>query len=376
MKIVYCIAGTYNSGGMERVLSDKANWLSNHGYDVVIVTTDQKGRRPFFTLDNSISCFDLGINYAENNGKSFFNKLIHYPIKQFKHKKRLTKLLKSLHSDVVVCMFNNDASFVYKINDGSRKVLEIHFSKFKKLQYGRKGLWKLVDEWRTKRDEKIVKCYDKFVVLTREDNLYWGLLPNIKVIPNARTFETEEIATLENKQILAVGRLVEQKGFDRLIDIWYEVCMRTKGWRLDIVGDGALRKILQRKINEYGIEARTSIVRSTDDIKSYYLNSSIVVMTSRYEGLPMVLLEAQAFGLPIVSFECKCGPQDIITDSVDGFLIPENDNKLFTQKLVGLMNDDILLKSMGRQAIVSSERFSRDAIMKEWTNLFDALSTK
>jgi glycosyltransferase involved in cell wall biosynthesis len=376
MKIVYCIAGTYNSGGMERVLASKANWLSEHENEVSIVTTDQRGRAPFFVLNKNIRCFDLGINYSENNGCSFFNKLFHYPIKQYKHKRRLSKLLKKLKADIVVCMFNNDASFIYKIKDGSRKVLEIHFSKFKKLQYRRKGLWKLADEWRTKRDEKIVRRFDKFVVLTKEDKSYWGELPNIKVISNARTFETDEIAELNNKQILAVGRLEYQKGFDILIDIWYEVCMRTKEWHLDIVGDGVLRKTLLRKINEYGIEARTSIVKSTDNIKSYYLNSSIVVMTSHYEGLPMILLEAQAFGLPIVSFACKCGPRDIISNGVDGYLIPENNNNKFAQKLMFLMSNSMKRKEMGKQAIISSERFSQEKIMNEWVSLFNSLLEK
>jgi glycosyltransferase involved in cell wall biosynthesis len=376
MKIVYCIAGTYNSGGMERVLTDKANWLCDHGYDITIVTTDQKGREPFFALNDNIPCFDLKINYADNNGSSFINKLLHYPIKQCKHKRSLSKLLEKLKADIVVCMFNNDASFIYKIKDGSRKVLEIHFSKFKKLQYGRKGLWRWADKWRTKRDEKIVRHFDKFVVLTKEDASYWGSLPNITVIPNARTFETDEVSSLINKRVLAVGRLEYQKGFDTLIDIWNEVYKHTKEWRLDIVGNGSLHDNLQGKINKYKIGERTAINRDTEDIKKYYLNSSILVMTSHYEGLSMVLLEAQSFGLPIISFTCKCGPRDIITDGVDGYLIPENDNELFIQRLLDLMNDETQRKTMGKQAIASSMHFSKEKIMKRWTELFDSLSAK
>ena len=134
MKIVYCIAGTYNSGGMERVLANKANYLVRKGYEVVIVTTDQRGQKPFFSLDQCICCYDLGINYEENNGKSFVNKLIHYPFKQWKHKKRLSALLKELKADIEISMFCNDASLLPSIQDGSRKVLEIHFSRFKRLQ--------------------------------------------------------------------------------------------------------------------------------------------------------------------------------------------------------------------------------------------------
>jgi hypothetical protein len=87
MKILYCIAGTYRSGGMERVLTNKANYLVSKGYEVIIVTTDQHNRPPFFKLDERIKCYDLNINYEENNGKSIFNKIINYPKKQILHKK-------------------------------------------------------------------------------------------------------------------------------------------------------------------------------------------------------------------------------------------------------------------------------------------------
>ena len=134
MKIVYCIAGTYNSGGMERVLANKANYLAVHGYEVVIITTDQRGKQPFFDLDRRIRCHDLGINYEENNGKSFLNKLVHYPFKQWKHRKRLSECLKQTNADIAVSMFCNDASLLWKMNDGSRKILEIHFSRYKRRQ--------------------------------------------------------------------------------------------------------------------------------------------------------------------------------------------------------------------------------------------------
>ena len=130
MKILYCIAGTYNSGGMERVLANKANWLVNHGYEVTIVTTDQKGRRPFFSLDERIVCYDLGIGYEENNGKSFLNKLLRYPYKQYKHRKRLAALIKQIKPDITISMFCNDVSILPRIKDKSKKILEIHFSKF------------------------------------------------------------------------------------------------------------------------------------------------------------------------------------------------------------------------------------------------------
>ena len=373
MKIIYCIAGTCHSGGMERVLANKANYLTGHGYEVVIVTTDQQGLPPFFPLDGQIRCIDLGINYEENNGKSFANKLLHYPLKQYRHQKRLAAILKQEKPDITVSMFCNDAGFITRINDGSKKVLEIHFSKFKRLQYNRKGLWRLADLWRSKQDEKTVRRFDKFVVLTEEDKGYWGNLPNITVIPNANTFATSQAAALENKKVIAIGRYTYQKGFERLIEAWNILSPGFPGWKLDIIGNGEERDKLQDLIHAYHLDGQVTLVSPTKSIDKVYLDASVLVMSSRYEGLPMVLLEAQAFGLPIVSFACKCGPKDIVANGETGFLVEENDIEGLARQLVKVMKDKNLRKQMGRKAKEASLRYAEDAVMAKWTALFDSL---
>lgn len=373
MKIIYCIAGTCHSGGMERVLANKANYLTGHGYEVVIVTTDQQGLPPFFPLAEQIRCIDLGINYEENNGKSFANKLLHYPLKQYRHKKRLAAILEQEKPDVTISMFCNDAGFITRINDGSKKVLEIHFSKFKRLQYNRKGLWRLADLWRSKQDEKTVRRFDKFVVLTEEDKGYWGNLPNITVIPNANTFATSQAAALENKKVIAIGRYTYQKGFERLIEAWNILSPGFPGWKLDIIGNGEERDKLQDLIHAYHLDGQVTLVSPTKSIDKVYLDASVLVMSSRYEGLPMVLLEAQAFGLPIVSFACKCGPKDIVANGETGFLVEENDIEGLARQLVKVMKDKNLRKQMGRKAKEASLRYAEDAVMAKWTALFDSL---
>ena len=373
MKLLYCIAGTCHSGGMERVLANKANYLTGHGYEVVIVTTDQQGLPPFFPLDGQIRCIDLGINYEENNGKSFANKLLHYPLKQYRHQKRLAAILKREKPDITVSMFCNDAGFITRINDGSKKVLEIHFSKFKRLQYNRKGLWRLADLWRSKQDEKTVRRFDKFVVLTEEDKGYWGNLPNITVIPNANTFATSQAAALENKKVIAIGRYTYQKGFERLIEAWNILSPGFPGWKLDIIGNGEERDKLQDLIHAYHLDGQVTLVSPTKSIDKVYLDASVLVMSSRYEGLPMVLLEAQAFGLPIVSFACKCGPKDIVANGETGFLVEENDIEGLARQLVKVMKDKNLRKQMGRKAKEASLRYAEDAVMAKWTALFDSL---
>lgn len=373
MKIVYCIAGTYNSGGMERVLANKANYLVNHGYEVSIITTDQRGQHPFFSLDERIECYDLGINYETNNGKSFLNKLLHYPLKQLKHRRRLAKVLNQLKPDITISMFCNDASFLWKIKDGSRKVLEIHFSRYKRLQYGRKGIWKIVDLWRSRMDEKTVKKYDRFVVLTHEDKSYWGDLPNITVIPNALTFSVTQPAMLNNKKVIAIGRYSYQKGFDYLIDAWATIHRFQPEWTLDIIGDGEWLNRLQHQIDEHNLNHCIRLKSPTNHIEEEYRQASLLVMSSRYEGLPMVLLEAQSLGLPVVSFACKCGPKDIITDGENGFLVSEGNLPMFADRVLRLMEDEDLRKRMGINAFTNSTAFSEEQIMKRWTELFDKL---
>lgn len=374
MKIVYCIAKTHGSGGMERVLSTKANFLSKRGYEIVIITTDQCGKESFFPLEDGIRCYDLGINYETNNGKTFLNKLIHYPIKQQKHKQRLSVLLNELHADIVISMFCNDASFVSDIKDGSKKILEIHFSKFKRIQYGRKGLWGIADRLRSKNDERIVKKFDRFVVLTHEDRAYWGNLFNIEVIPNPLPFRTRTFAELKNKKVIAIGRYEHQKGFDLLIAAWAIVNKTHPDWNLDIIGEGDLRGHLQRLISDRQLDDSISLIPPTNQLDNIYRQSSILVMSSRYEGFGMVLAEAQSFGVPVISFACKCGPRDIISHGIDGYLVFELDVERLADRIIELIDNFDLRKLMGQAARENSERFLQSRIMNNWLTLFDDLT--
>lgn len=373
MKILYNIAGTCHSGGMERVLANKANYLVKQGMEVVIVTTDQQGLPPFFSLDERIRCIDLCINYEENNGKSLFNKLLHYPLKQWKHKKRLTKILMQERPDITISMFNNDAGFITDIKDGSKKILEIHFSKFKRLQYNRKGWWRLVDVWRTKQDEKIARRFDRFVVLTKEDKDNWGHMDNICVIPNANTFSTHQTAVLNARRVIAIGRYNYQKGFDRLIKAWKTVNQVCPEWTLDIIGEGEDKARLQSLINYEKLNRSVRLMPAISDIENVYLGASVVAMSSHYEGLPMVLLEAQSFGLPIVAFACQCGPKDVITDGETGFLVPEGEVEGLADRLITVMEDDNLRLSMGKKAKEASHRYEERGGMQLWMETFQTV---
>lgn len=370
MKIVYCIAGTYNSGGMERVLANKANYLARKGYEIVIITTDQRNRCSFFAFDARISFYDLEVNYEENNGGTFLDKLVHYPFKQIKHKRRLTKLLMQLKADIVISMFCNEASFLWKIKDGSRKILEVHFCRYKRLQLERKGVWKLADSFRNRMDIRTVRKYDHFVVLTKEDERYWEDVPRITVIPNMLSFSFTEPASLSNKKVIAVGRYDYQKGFDYLIDAWAIVNKHQPEWVLEIIGGGEWKSRLQKQIDESGLQDCICLKAPTSDIEEEYRQASMLVMSSRYEGFGMVLVEAQSAGLPVISFTCKCGPRDIITDGMDGFLVAEKDVAGLANTMLCLMQDENMRRSMGMAAMKNSRRFSETAVMGQWEELF------
>lgn len=373
MKIIYTISGTYNSGGMERVLTNKANYLAKTGYDVMIVTTDQQHRKPYFELDPRVKTVDLGINYTDHQASGLFKKTLSYFRKQRLHKRLLTKLLSALKADIVISMFDNDASFLYKIDDGSKKVLEIHFSRYKRLQYGRKGLWRLADFIRNRQEAAIAKRYDRFVVLTTEDRGYWENVPQITVIPNANSFVPNKQADVTVKRAIAVGRYDHQKGFDELIAIWAKVYQYHPDWKLDIFGHGPLQSELQEQIDRLGLGQTVRLCSPVKDIEKEYCQSALSVMTSRYEGLPMTLLEAQACGVPMVSYACKCGPRDIIQDGVNGFLIEEDDREAMIMRLVQLMENEDLRLQLGAKAKEMSRNFSEDNVMGQWLELFNQL---
>ena len=199
-------------------------------------------------------------------------------------------------------------------------------------------------------------------------------MDNICVIPNASTFQNAQTSPLTVPKVIAIGRYDYQKGFDRLIMAWKKVTETVSGWHLDIIGDGSKRQELQSLIQQLGMEKHISLIKPTSNIDSTYLHASILALTSHYEGLPMVLIEAQSFGLPIVAFNCKCGPMDVVTDGVDGFLVPEGDIEAFADRLLVLMQDRVLRKNMGRRAKSASSRYEEVFIMKQWMKLFHTIT--
>ena len=376
MKIIYCTHSVCNPGGMERVLANKVTYLVEKlHWDVSIVTTDQKNRPAFYPLPEGVRMTDLGINYSDDNVKHPIGKIFGYLLKRRTHRKRLTELLMREKADIVVSLYPSESSFIPLIKDGSRKVLELHFCKFFRLQYGRKGLLGLIDRWRTRQDERIVRKFDRFVVLTYEDKGYWGNLPNIEVIPNAAKFMGNTSSDLTVHRVIAVGRLDYQKGFDRLLRTWRMIQQtgRYADWHLDIFGQGEWHDWLQGMIVDWQLSDTVCIHRPTERIGEEYAASSIIVMTSHYEGFGMVLVEAMAYGVPAIAFDCKCGPKDIIRQGENGLLVRDGDIEGLAQAMQRLMDDEPLRLRMGEEA---KKVYSEETVMKQWTKLFESLIKK
>lgn len=378
MKLIYCIASVYNPGGMERVLLNKLRWFARQGgYELMVVTTDQQGRDPFYEFPPEVQMVDLGINYSLDNTRAPLGKILSYFRKRRIHRGRLTELLMRERADIVVSLYPSESSFIPDIRDGSKKVLELHYNKYFRLQYNRRGLLGQADRFRMRQDERIVRKFDRFVVLTREDAGYWGALPNLAVIPNAALQMPATTYDPESHRVIAVGRLDYQKGFDRLLDAWALIPDEAReGWTLDIFGQGEWEQMLKEQAVRLGISDSARINRPTSKIFEEYARSAFLAMSSHYEGLPMVMIEAMACGLPVVSFDYPCGPKDIILNGENGLIVPEGDVRALADAMAALMADAGLRQHMAEKAREVTGIYSEENVMSLWKQCFDSLTAE
>ena len=378
MRIIYCLDEMSHPGGIGRVTSIKANWFAEHGHEVWVVTANQCGEQDYYELHPSIKRkdFAIGFQLGSDNGHLIL-KFIRKIGKMRRYRRELEQFIYEVKPDIVVSTFTNDSDFLYKLKDGSKKVLEFHFSHegFKsQMKYGPQTLKnKLLLTYRLKKHERIAKKYDAFVVLTHEDAESWKGYDNLHVIHNMLSFESQETSACMEKRVIAVGRLDFQKKFDRLINIWALVNKECPEWELDIFGQGVDRECMQKQIHLLGLEKVITINPPTKKIGEEYQKSSIFVMTSTYEGLPMTLLEAISYGIPCVSYLFPCGPRDIIENGKNGYIIEEGDKEKFAQRLVELMKNDELRQEMGGNAKESSNKYNVDNTMEQWLALFSKM---
>ncbi len=243
MRVVYCLPSLYISGGMERVLTIKANYFAEMlGYDIYIVLTDGKKEKPFYNLSPKIHLIHLDLNFNELWNKPLYKKILIYFQKQKRYKSRLKHMLYQIQPDITISMLRREINFLCSIHDGSLKIGELHVNKanYRDLseERGISFINKLLAQlWLCQLNHKL-KQLSKFVLLTQEDRANWSHLKNIEIIPNPLPFYPIKTSSCENKQVIAVGRYTYQKGFDQLLAAWKIVSEKHPDWVLRIYGDG------------------------------------------------------------------------------------------------------------------------------------------
>lgn len=376
-KIVYCTPALYSAGGMERVVTAKANYFAEHfGYEVTIIVTEGNGDHSFFHLSKRVEVINFSLAFEDLWNKPFFKKIFLYLKKQRQYKKLLRHELLRIKPDITISTLRREINFINDIPDGSCKIGELHLSRsnYRGIEDGDSSvLKKFFSKWWKKNIVAQFKRLDRFVVLTDNAVNDWPELDNIQMIPDPLAIEGFNQSRSDNKRVISVGRYSNEKGYDLLLRIWSIVEKECPDWQLDVYGMGDPTPYV-KIIDDLSIDQRRCHLRSSlVDVESEYLKSSILVHPSRSEGFGLVIVEAMACSLPVVSFDCENGPRSIITDGVDGFLIPPFNIRFFADRLIKLIRDEHLRNQMGEKGRLKSQQYSIEKIALQWKALFDNL---
>ena len=370
MRIMYVSDTLALWGGIERILSCKSQELSNrYGYQFCFVTTNQGGHPLPFELPRQASHVDLDIGFHQQYRYGLLKRLIFLRQMRRLCQERLARVMDSFRPDVVVLVTLSLASVVSRATKNVPFVFESH-SSFYSDKFDRNG-------WLTRLNGWFNKCRlrhaDAIVALTEGDALNWRRVnPRVFVIPNMVCLNDAGIySDCTSSHVIFVGRFTKQKGIGSLMDIWQIVHLRHPEWHLDLYGDGELKDdfIHQAAL----MDANIHIHAPVSDIFRCYRESSVHVMTSVYEPFGLVLPEAMSCGLPVVAFDCPYGPSQIVSDGVDGFLVPGRNISLFADRLSLLLSSLELRQKMGRAAVLSAQRYAPEKVIPLWKSLFEKL---
>lgn len=376
-KICFFSGDITRGGGTESVAVLIANGLAQQGkHEIVFLSLVEQQETPFFSICPEIRRYCLGEKWIQP-GPGYLAVL-----------PRLRRFLREQSVDVLV-----DIDIVLDIlsvpvrkGSGTRVVSWGHFSYY----FEQESLYRrLIMRFGTKRADYCVtineenrRCYERYLHRCRAvRTIYNPAMPGVRgivkdndpgIVSNNAPEAVPEAATGGN-YIFWVGRLVEIKGVDYLAETAERVLKALPGWRWLVAGDGEMRGWLEDYVRLHGLEGRLVLLGRVEDLQRYYSQAGIFALTSRSEGLPMCLLEAKSHGLPCVSFDIRTGPDEIIRDGVNGYLVEPYDCEKLAEKLVKLASDEELRSQFARNAALDMEKFDLEHILESWNEVFESL---
>jgi len=358
MKLLYITNGINGPGGLERVLSVKASILADeYNYQVCILCLNDAHKNPFYPFSSKIKFLSIKVG---GNPFSYF----------LLYKKGIQRTINDIQPDIISVCDNGLKAFLLPmiLKTNAKIIYERHNSKLTEVQKKQDFFSKNITKFKWFLMDNLAQNFSKFIVLSEGNKNEWGKINNLVEIPNPLSFYSSESSSLENKKVICIGKISYQKGQDLLVQIWEIVHQKFPEWELHIFGSANLDFLdtnnLKHNIFYYPPEK---------NIEQKYLESSIYVMTSRFEGFGMVLIEAMACGVPCISFDCNYGPSDIIIDGEDGFLVETENIEKFADKITYLIENESKRKRMGKAAKHNVKRFSPDVVVKQWDELFKSL---
>lgn len=365
-------------GGAERVIIDKANYLSDQGHEVMLVSYEQ-GQHPLpYVLQQNVKFVDLDCRFFTLSKYSLFNRLLKF----FRLKQKLKASLKQTISDYSpnVIVLASDWQFLIGLvlsAAGSIPVIAEFHNAYdfitKKIGDVKNGMKAKVTEFYYRSSLKHFERCACLVSLTENDARHWrNHSKHVVVIPNPVTLYPETINDIpkEDGRILCVGRLNDQKRIDRLVTAFSMISDKYPNWHVDVFGEGDKKTALQEQVNRCHLQNRFILHEPTKTIYDEYKRSQFLVLSSAYEGRPLVLIEAMACGLPCVSFDCPSGPAEIIDDGVTGLLAADGDVVDLAAKMEWMIRHDKERVIMGHKAYVAAAIYKPSNIMREWENLY------
>ena len=381
MNLLYCIPHLYNSGGMERVLTQKVNWLAAHtDYTITIVTTEPTPTGMsdiYFPLDKRVKVVALNVDFNADYHKCLFPKWLGHTRRMRLYRQKLTDYILREKIDLCISLCGKEIAFLNQLP--CRTIAESHFAKEQRTQLlmaNHSGwFWALLGRVRTWQLVQSVKPLERLVVLTDADKAAWEKAgcTNVTVIPNpcAINSRKSKVESRKTKTVLAVGRLHEQKGFDLLLQAWKPIEKTYSDWSLRIVGEGPKRAELEAQIESQGLK-RVVLAGATNNVLDEYEAASIFVLSSRYEGLPLALIEAMWSGLPCIAFDCPQGPAELLAEN-RGWLVPNGDiAELTAQIAYALSHPEEALKRAQKAQSFAQTTYSEAAIMPQWVQLIES----